>query len=228
MIKRVALYARVSSRNQEDNTSLDNQLSKCHEFAERQGFEVITQQKEVITGASRWGARTQFNELLKMGDRRQIDAIVVDVKHRLGRDRALATLLDRAEKHGLEVFFADGSDVDSVSLGVSIIVCRIEREEIGRRSKEGKLRAAEQGKIVFNEAPYGYRILRTCDQQMGKKTNLSILNSRHLLLTARSSSSSSARRCKVAWRILRSRKSGECSGFWTFKYFTYQSKNNSR
>jgi site-specific DNA recombinase len=174
MSKRVGLLARVSGHSQEDNTSLDNQLAKTRAYAVDRGYEIVTTKTEIVTGAARWGARTAFNELLEMGDRGTLDAIIVDVPDRLGRGRALATLLDRAEKHGLDVLFADGTEIDSVTLGVAIITSGKEREDIGRRTREGRLKAIGQGKIVFSRAPFGYRIKRRFDSETGEKIGAAV------------------------------------------------------
>lgn len=168
---RVGILARVSDRQQADNTSIEGQQDRCRAFALEHGFDVIAEKAETVTGAARWGARTAFNALLEMGDRGALDAILVDIPDRLGRGRALATLLDRAERHGLEVFFADGSKIDSVSLGVAIITSGKEREDIGRRTRQGKLKTVEHGGIVQSQAPYGYQIVREYDPQTGKKIN---------------------------------------------------------
>jgi len=173
-VKRVGLYGRVSSPKQEDNTSLVNQIDKGQTFALEHGLEVIGEKTEVITGASRWGARTKFNEYLEMGDQGLLDAIVVDVPDRLGRGRALATLLDRTEKHGLALLFANGEEIDTVSLGVNIIKSGGERENISRRVREGKLKTAQLGEVVFSNAPYGFQIIREYDPQTGKKISATV------------------------------------------------------
>jgi hypothetical protein len=82
--------------------------------------------------------------------------------------------MDRAEKRGIKVEFADGTPADHVTLGVSMIVSGEERQNFGRRSHEGRLRTAQQGGIVFSGAPYGYRIVRTYDQKTGKKIHSSV------------------------------------------------------
>ena len=174
MTKRVGLYGRVSDRQQADNTSIEGQWSRGRTFALEHGFEIVAEKAEVITGASRWGARTVFNEYLEMADQGLLDGIVVDVPDRLGRGRALATLLDRAERHGLEVFFANGEEIDSVSLGVAIITSGKEREDIGRRTRQGKLRTVERGGIVFAQAAYGYQIIREYDPNTGKKIGATV------------------------------------------------------
>jgi site-specific DNA recombinase len=78
------------------------------------------------------------------------------------------------QKGGCPPKRAAGSHPWIRQLGDFIIVSGKEREEIGRRSREGKVRAAEQGEIVFNEAPYGYRIVRTYEPRTGAKIHSSV------------------------------------------------------
>jgi site-specific DNA recombinase len=49
--KRVAVYCRVSSAGQEDNSSLATQEASCRSYAVERGWEVVAVYRDVFTGA---------------------------------------------------------------------------------------------------------------------------------------------------------------------------------
>jgi site-specific DNA recombinase len=174
MSKRVGLLARVSGHSQEDNTSLSNQLAKTRAWAVEQGYEIVTERIEVITGKARWGARSGFNELLAMGDTGTLNAVVIDHADRLGRGRSQTVLVERAHRHNLAVLVvSEGGELDDTDLAIGMLKSgegrHGEQSDIARRTREGKLRTAENGGIVFATAPYGYRICKEYDSETGKK-----------------------------------------------------------
>ena len=63
MKTKAALLARVSSDKQEDNSSLDGQLTRGRAFCQANDIEVVIARKEIFSGAFVL-ARSVFNELL--------------------------------------------------------------------------------------------------------------------------------------------------------------------
>ena len=59
---RVFIYLRVSTDDQEDNTSLEQQEKDCQEYCEHHGFMVAGAFREVFT-SSVWRERKQFMEM---------------------------------------------------------------------------------------------------------------------------------------------------------------------
>ena len=174
-VERVGIYCRVSGEGQADNTSLENQGDKCRDFANEHNLDIITEKEEIITGKSRWGARQAYTVLLDMGKRGLIDAILVDKSDRLGRGRALSTLIDRAEQSGLTVLVAKKKGpLTDQEIHVDGLVSGAERENIGERTREGKLKTALAGKVVFSKSPYGMRLNKTYDPETGEKVDTKI------------------------------------------------------
>ena len=86
-----AILARVSTTGQKDNSSLEGQLNTCREYCNSRGYILVTEKKEVMSGAFVL-ARSGFAELLDMAANGLIQVIVVDVPDRLGRGDAIAKL----------------------------------------------------------------------------------------------------------------------------------------
>ena len=94
-----ALLARVSGESQRDNSSHESQLGRCRAYCADHGYTIVTERKEVFSGAFVL-ARSDFNDLLEMGAAGEIEVIVVDIPDRLGRGDVIAKceLLAQAEQ----------------------------------------------------------------------------------------------------------------------------------
>jgi DNA invertase Pin-like site-specific DNA recombinase len=80
----VAIYARYSTDKQ-DARSIDDQLRRCREYAERHGMEVASEHSdEAQSGASRHRAGLQ--RLMAEAEARRFSAVLVDDLSRLSRD----------------------------------------------------------------------------------------------------------------------------------------------
>jgi site-specific DNA recombinase len=171
--QRAALYARVSTAGQVDNTSLDAQLRRAGIFAEERGYAVVARKREDIGGTFVL-ARSEFNDLLEMAADGLIDVIVCDIPDRLGRGDAIAQLELLTKMNGARIEYAqagrDTSTVEGLALkATDQLVSGIERQNIRRRTMEGKRDWARRGRVIANpHRPYGYRYASTYDQ-LGRK-----------------------------------------------------------
>src|SRR5690349_15291077 len=82
--KRVAIYARVSTRDKGQTT--ENQLLALQAWAQRAGCEVVTVYEDKgISGSKGRDKRPQFDAMLKAAVRREFDMLAVWSSDRLGR-----------------------------------------------------------------------------------------------------------------------------------------------
>jgi site-specific DNA recombinase len=169
----VALYARVSDPRQEDNTSLDGQLKACREFAIRQGWTIVKEVREIMSGAFVL-ARPEFNALLELASKSKVDIIVVDIPDRFGRGDAVAKLELLAEMNGARIAYAnrrfDDSTIEGfVQKSTDALVSGIERIKIAERTTNGRRSRAREGRVIASSfRPYGYEIVSEYDD-LGKK-----------------------------------------------------------
>ena len=81
---RVFIYLRVSTDDQEDNTSLEQQEKDCQEYCEHHGFMVAGAFRKVFTG-SVWRERKQFMEMRERYLRGEATGVVVRTYSRFTR-----------------------------------------------------------------------------------------------------------------------------------------------
>lgn len=173
--QRAALYARVSTTAQLDNTSPEAQLRRSSVYCAQRGYDVVCQEIEDISGVFVL-ARTKFNALLETAADGKLDVIVVDIPDRLGRGDAIAKLELLAQMNGARIeYAAPGRDTETLE-GLALkatdqLVSGIERQNIRRRTMEGKRDWARRGRIIASAyRPYGYRFLSTYDEFGHKQT----------------------------------------------------------
>lgn len=88
-MKRAAVYARYSTDLQRE-TSLDDQIKRCHEIAQRHGYQVSNDlifTDAALSGTSKHTAlREGYQKLLAALEDGKIDVLIVDEFSRLSRD----------------------------------------------------------------------------------------------------------------------------------------------
>ena len=145
-IERVALYARVSTHDQQ---TLPLQLEAMRAYAERRGWHIASTVEEVGSGAK---TRPRREELLRAARRREIDLIVVWRLDRWGRSLVdlIATLQElTALKVGF-VSLSEALDLTTPSgrafAGMLAVFAEFERDILRDRVKAGIAEARKDGR----------------------------------------------------------------------------------
>lgn len=158
--KLIAIYARVSTANQEEEGTVQNQLIQLHEYAEKHGYKIV---EEYIDEG--WSGSILQRPAL---DRLRNDArgaswksVLIYDPDRLARKGNYQTLvMDELEEIGVEVLFIttptakDGSD--RMMFGLKGLFAEYERTRIAERFRLGKIRKLRDGHVLLSEPPYGY------------------------------------------------------------------------
>jgi DNA invertase Pin-like site-specific DNA recombinase len=111
---KVAIYARTSKQEGDDEGSIPVQLAECREHAEEEGWEVVAEYSDPgITGWKR-KVRPQYELLFADADAGRIDAVLTTDDERLLRnDKEGQRWLDLYEARGFHLFkYVDQSAVD--------------------------------------------------------------------------------------------------------------------
>ncbi len=169
--KRAILYARVSTDDQADKGySLLSQLDLTRKYAERIGYEIVTELTEDYSGATPIAERPTGRQLVAMLKARQADAIVVYQVDRLSRD--IVNLLATVQmwlRAGVEVHTCDIGKIES-ELDIVLVIKgwqgSDERKKIRERCMRGKRAKAQAGKVVCTRAPYGYLLGRDSNNRI--------------------------------------------------------------
>ncbi len=149
MTKRVALYLRVSTQDQ--NT--ERQSRELQAVAERSGWEVVHVFEDAgISGAKGRDARPAYDALLKAVTRREVDLVAAWSVDRLGRStQELMNFLGELHARGADLYLHQQAlDTTTPSgramFGMMSVFAEFERAMIQERVKSGLERAKAQGK----------------------------------------------------------------------------------
>jgi len=159
---RAAVYCRVSSAGQEDNSSLGTQEASCRAYAVDQGWTVAAVYREVHTGAELF-ERPELTRLREAMRRGEFDVLLVHALDRLSRKQTHQGLvLSEAEHAGVAWHSAteaiDDSPQGQILRAVIGGMAEMERLKISERTVRGRKARAEAGKLLPGRAAlYGYR-----------------------------------------------------------------------
>ncbi len=150
-MKRVAIYARVSTNGQ----SVTNQLRELRQVAKRQGWKVVAEfMDRGVSGAKGRAHRPQFDKLCQAATRRAIDLIMSWSVDRLGRSlQHLVTFLGEIHAKGVDLYLHQQGVDTSTPAGKALfqmcgVFAEFERSMIQERVKAGLARARAQGKTL--------------------------------------------------------------------------------
>ncbi len=160
----VAMYARVSSEQQNEANTIESQIADVRARITAQGLTLVPEQEFVDNGYS--GAtliRPALERLRDVAAAGGIDRLYVHCPDRLARNYAhQVLLLEEFLRAGVEVVFLNRevgqTPEDQLLLQVQGMIAEYERAKILERSRRGKRHAAQVGNVsVLSCAPYGYR-----------------------------------------------------------------------
>ena len=160
---KVALYARVSTSNQEKRGTIESQISSLRKYAADNDYTVVEDYVCKDDGYS--GAllvRPQLDRLRDGAQTGNFDAVLVLSPDRLSRKYAyLILILEEFERFGTRVIFLDNTIPEdphgALLIQIQGAVAEYERVKISERYRRGRLHLARQGEIVCTSIPYGYR-----------------------------------------------------------------------
>jgi DNA invertase Pin-like site-specific DNA recombinase len=153
---RAALYGRVStdSRNKAKRQETENQLLQLRAFAPTQGWTVVAEYVDQVTGGT--ADREQFQKMFDAASRREFDVLIFWSLDRLSREGVLETLqhLQRLTGYGIAWRSFTEQYLDSTGIfrdaviGILAAVAKQEKVRISERTKAGLERARREGVIL--------------------------------------------------------------------------------
>jgi DNA invertase Pin-like site-specific DNA recombinase len=147
--KRVAIYARVSTRDKQETI---NQLAQLREFCRRQGWQLVTEYVDRETGSV--STRAHFQKMLLHASQRKFDVLIFWALDRLTREGTLATLqyLERLTSYQVgyksftEPYLDSCGTFKDVVISVLATMAKQERQRLGERVRAGLERVRKEGK----------------------------------------------------------------------------------
>jgi len=149
---RCGILARVST----DKQDADNQLLQLREFAAKQGWVVVDEFVDVVTGSGK-KSRPQFERAMLAASQRKFDVLLFWALDRFSREGMVKTVgyLNQLQEWGVgwrsytQPLFDTGNEmVNNIVLAVLSEVAKQERISISERTKAGLARARKQGKSL--------------------------------------------------------------------------------
>src|SRR3974377_2340891 len=168
-----AIYARVSSDKQREESTIASQTAALIDFARSRGYQVPTEwvfEDEGYSGASL--VRPGLERVRDLAAEGQIQVVLVYSPDRLSRKYAYQILLiEELARNGVETLFVKApqgaSAEDQLLVQFQGMIAEYERAQILERSRRGKRHRAHAGEVsVMSGAPYGYRYIRKTEEAL--------------------------------------------------------------
>jgi site-specific DNA recombinase len=170
-----ALYARVSTLQQEQEATIDSQVAAIESYAQSQGYSLP--KKFYFLDQAVSGARLDRPALNRLRDQAVegcFEVVLCLSPDRLSRQYAHQwVLMEELMRVGVKVVFVNQPQVEDnpqgqLLLGVQGLFAEYERAMITERLRRGKLHQVRAGRLVNPVAPYGYRYIPVSEPDGGQ------------------------------------------------------------
>lgn len=161
-----ALYARVSTAQQEQEATIESQVATLEAYAADKGYQLQPEfyfLDQAVSGAKLM--RPALDRLRDLAAAAAFSIVLCLSPDRLARQYAHQwVLLDELQRAGVNVVFLDQPDVGDdpqgqLFLGIKGLFAEYERAMITERLRRGKLYRMRQGQLVNPNPAYGYRYI---------------------------------------------------------------------
>lgn len=157
-----AIYARVSTKREEQKNSLQNQIALAESIAREQGFTVV--ERYIDNGISGSGIknRSEILRLVEDAKKKKFDVVITKSVSRLGRNTLNSLqMADQLERIPVRLILPEDSYDTQTSqsrfmFNLKAILAEEEISKFSDRIKLGLKSSAEQGKRRVSIPPYGY------------------------------------------------------------------------
>ena len=154
--RRAAIYARVSTRDQE----LENQLHQLRGYAESQGWKIVAENVDVASGGKGQTERQGLDVTFGLAHQRKFDVLLFWSLDRLSREGSRKTIeyLTRLEAAGVgwhsytEPYLSSLGIFGDAIIALLSALARQEKVRIGERTKAGMARAKAEGRRIGRPA----------------------------------------------------------------------------
>ena len=153
---RCAIYARFSTDMQSD-TSAEDQIRECREYAQRKGWEVVAVYSDhALSGGS--FQRPEFQEMLSAAHGGQFDIILAEALDRFSRRLSdTAKVFDELEFKRVQIHTKDEGEITKMHVALMGLMAEQFVTNLREKTKRG-----QRGRFLQGKTPgglgYGYRV----------------------------------------------------------------------
>lgn len=176
-MEKVAVYCRVSTEEQKERQSIDNQVAYAKDFCQKQGYLINDFYLDNgVSGTIPFDEREGGKSLLQDAEERKFNLVLIWKIDRLARDTRLSLIIAHELKDlGIAIKSMTEPFDTSTPIGEFMFtqlasIAKLERDNIRERSITGTNRLARQGKWLGGIVPYGYAV--TEDSYLQANENL--------------------------------------------------------
>ena len=159
---RAAIYSRVSTDEQADKGTIENQILACREYCKKAGYEVIEEfRDEGVSGTIPLSERSAGARLVAATDMQSVDVAVVYRMDRLSRDVFEGLTARRRLEAKVKLEYTDqrfdGTPDGELQRNLIASIDQHERDNICNRLQTGLRNKVEyRGAYMASQRPYGY------------------------------------------------------------------------
>ncbi|SEO69664.1 Site-specific DNA recombinase [Paenibacillus sophorae] len=159
-----AIYARISTKREEQKNSLQNQIALAEHIAKEYGFTVVERYIDNGISGSGFKNRSEIQRLLADAKRKKFDVVIAKSVSRLGRNTLNSMqLADQLERIPVRLILPEDSyDTDTsksrLMFNLKAILAEDENAKLSERIKLGLQASAREGSRRVSVPPFGYMV----------------------------------------------------------------------
>jgi DNA invertase Pin-like site-specific DNA recombinase len=163
-MKKVAIYARFSDDELQNDNSIEDQIRTCKARAEAEGWQIVQVYTDHgISGASML-LRPGIQMLMSHAQLAQFDLVLTEGLDRLSRDQEdIAGIYKRIKFAGLEIYsLSDGGLISEMHIGLKGTMNAVFLKDLAVKTRRGLSGRIEKGKSGGGIS-YGYKVVKKFD-----------------------------------------------------------------
>ena len=161
-MKKIIVYARVSTEMQEEKDSLKYQIEKCRDFCDLHSYKIVKEISDVESGGN--DDRKGFLELKHEVEMKSFDILVVYESSRVSRKMlTMVEFVLRLQEQNIKFISISQPELNTTTptgmlfFQIQASLSEYERKQIASRTKSSNYQRAKNGKWLGGTVPIGYR-----------------------------------------------------------------------
>ncbi|MEL7482360.1 MAG: recombinase family protein, partial [Pseudomonadota bacterium] len=156
------IYARYSDEQQNEQT-IDAQISACREYAERFGWRIVDVFQDYSTTGAYFKRRPGIQAFLERAKRGDVDVALCTATDRLSRDGEHAhKILKQLTHNRVELHSSQTGKVETLEFGIRAAIAEDYLKQTAAKTRDGMRYAVTQGKSAGGLS-YGYKVKQVYD-----------------------------------------------------------------